>query len=101
MRTVERGGSGSPPPGARRGAALVIGVRSEPLLTPAEVADLFRVDVRTVRRWEKAGWLGSVRTPGGARRYYAREVHALRQAGTTAPAASGELAARAPEGGKA
>ena len=49
----------------------------EKLLTPAEVASLFRVDPKTVTRWAKAGKLNSIRTLGGHRRYRASEVHAL------------------------
>jgi excisionase family DNA binding protein len=49
----------------------------EALLTPAEVAALFRVDPKTVTRWAKAGKLDSIRTLGGHRRYRASEVHAL------------------------
>ena len=37
----------------------------EALLTPAEVAALFRVDPKTVTRWAKAGKLSSIRTLGG------------------------------------
>jgi excisionase family DNA binding protein len=44
------------------------------LLTPAEVAALFRVDPKTVTRWAKAGKLSSIRTLGGHRRYRAEEV---------------------------
>lgn len=51
-------------------------VESE-LLTPAEVADLFRVDAKTVTRWAKAGKLTSIRTPGGHRRYMQAEIMAL------------------------
>ena len=47
------------------------------LLTPSEVAALFRVDPKTVTRWAKAGKLTSIRTLGGHRRYHATEVHAL------------------------
>lgn len=47
------------------------------LLTPAEVAAIFRVDPRTVNRWAKAGRLPSVRTLGGHRRYKAGDVRAL------------------------
>ena len=50
---------------------------TEHLLTPAEVAALFRVDPKTVTRWAKAGKLTSIRTLGGHRRYRASEVHAL------------------------
>ncbi len=52
----------------------------EQLLTPAEVAALFRVDPKTVTRWAKAGKLTSIRTLGGHRRYPAREVFALLEA---------------------
>ncbi len=52
-------------------------VEPEQLLTPAEVAALFRVDPKTVTRWAKAGKLSSVRTLGGHRRYRAAEVRAL------------------------
>ena len=50
---------------------------TEELLTPAEVAALFRVDPKTVTRWAKAGKLTSIRTLGGHRRYRASEVRAL------------------------
>ena len=50
---------------------------SEQLLTPAEVASLFRVDPKTVTRWAKAGKLTSIRTLGGHRRYREDEVRAL------------------------
>src|SRR5579872_267777 len=38
----------------------------EPLLTPREVAAMFRVDPKTVTRWANAGKLTSVRTLGDA-----------------------------------
>lgn len=47
------------------------------LLTPSEVAKLFRVDPKTVTRWAKAGRLSSIRTLGGHRRYRADEVRRL------------------------
>lgn len=53
---------------------------AEVLLTPAEVASLFRVDPKTVTRWAKAGKLTAIRTLGGHRRYRASEVNALLQA---------------------
>lgn len=49
----------------------------EPLLTPAEVATMFRVDPKTVTRWAKAGKLTSIRTLGGHRRYRETEVRGL------------------------
>lgn len=47
------------------------------LLTPAEVANMFRVDPKTVTRWAKAGRLSSIRTLGGHRRFREVEVRAL------------------------
>ncbi len=49
----------------------------EVLLTPSEVAKLFRVDPKTVTRWAKAGKLTSIRTLGGHRRYKESEVKSL------------------------
>ena len=49
----------------------------EELLTPSEVAKLFRVDPKTVTRWAKSGKLSSIRTLGGHRRYRASEVRSL------------------------
>lgn len=50
---------------------------TESLLTPAEVAAMFRVDPKTVTRWAKAGKLSSIRTLGGHRRYRESEVRQL------------------------
>ena len=50
---------------------------SEKLLTPSEVAALFRVDPKTVTRWAKAGKLSSIRTLGGHRRYRESEIREL------------------------
>lgn len=44
------------------------------LLTLGEVAGLFRVSKTSVRRWEREGRLGCVRTPGGHRRYLRSQV---------------------------
>lgn len=44
------------------------------LMTPGEVAAIFRVDPKTVSRWAKAGRISSIRTPGGHRRYRESEV---------------------------
>ena len=50
---------------------------AEPLLTPQEVATMFRVDPKTVTRWAKGGKLASIRTLGGHRRYLETEVRDL------------------------
>jgi len=55
----------------------------EKLLTPAEVAAMFRVDPKTVTRWAKAGKLSSIRTLGGHRRYRESEIRRLLQESTT------------------
>lgn len=50
---------------------------TESLLTPAEVAELFRVDPKTVTRWARMGKLQAIRTLGGHRRYREADVMAL------------------------
>ncbi len=47
---------------------------TEPLLTPAEVAALFRVNPKTVTRWARAGKITAIRTLGGHRRFRASEI---------------------------
>lgn len=47
------------------------------LLTPGEVAEIFRVDPKTVTRWAGRGQLASIRTIGGHRRFRASEVRRL------------------------
>src|SRR5215469_7377972 len=67
-----------------RGKAVRMSGRTVPdaerLLTPAEVAAMFRVDPKTVTRWARDGRLTSVRTLGGHRRYRESEVLALLRA---------------------
>jgi excisionase family DNA binding protein len=47
------------------------------LMTPSEVADVLRVDVKTVARWVNQGLLRAVKTPGGHNRMYAEDVKAI------------------------
>ena len=47
------------------------------LMTPGEVAALFRVDPKTVTKWAQAGKLSCIRTLGGHRRYRASDVAAV------------------------
>lgn len=54
---------------------------SDRLLTPAEVAAIFRVDPRTVTRWARRGRVGRVRTPGGHSRFRESEIRALVEGG--------------------
>lgn len=51
-------------------------VADDALLTPAEVASLFRVSPKTVARWESAGKLRAVKTLGGHRRFHVADVRA-------------------------
>ncbi len=46
----------------------------EALLTPSEVAALFRVNPKTVTRWARSGKLNAIRTLGGHRRFKASEI---------------------------
>lgn len=51
------------------------------LLTPAEVAAMFRVGPRQPGRWAKQGRISSIRTPGGHRRFRESEVRKLLEGG--------------------
>lgn len=53
------------------------------LMTPQEVAHLFRVDAKTVTRWAKNGLLPGIKTLGGHRRFWASKVRALLTESTT------------------
>ena len=68
------------------------------LLTPGEVALMFRVDPKTVTRWASAGRIGSVRTPGGHRRFLEADIKVLLDKLTTEAgpqtAGSDQLSAR-------
>ena len=56
-------------------------VGPERLLGIREVADLFGVDISTIRRWEQAGHVRSVRIgQRGHRRYHATEIEDLMEA---------------------
>jgi excisionase family DNA binding protein len=47
------------------------------LLTPAEVAKIFRVNPKTVTRWARSGRISAVRTLGGHRRFRADDIRRL------------------------
>ena len=46
----------------------------EELLTPSEVAAMFRVNPKTVTRWARSGKILAIRTLGGHRRFRASEI---------------------------
>lgn len=52
-------------------------VHTTHLLTRAEVAALFGVAACTVTDWADKGWLNTIRTPGGQRRYDEAQVRGL------------------------
>jgi excisionase family DNA binding protein len=52
-------------------------LQAEQLLTPKEVAAMFRVEPKTVALWARAGKLSSIRTLGGHRRFREVEVRQL------------------------
>jgi excisionase family DNA binding protein len=81
--TGQSGGGGASGGGRGDGSALP---DPERLLTPAEVATMFRVDPKTVTRWARDGRLTAVRTLGGHRRYLESEVLALLRAAHAAEA---------------
>ncbi len=54
---------------------------TDELLTPAEVAALFRVSPKTVTRWARSGRITAIRTLGGHRRFRASEVRAILEGG--------------------
>jgi len=56
------------------------------LLTPAEVAALFRVDPKTVTRWAQQGKIRSIRTLGGHRRYSEAEIQSFLDKSQQVPA---------------
>ena len=66
-----------------KGDVMTTPAEEDKLLTPAEVAAMFRVDPKTVTRWAKAGKLSAIRTLGGHRRYRANEVRRLLEESTT------------------
>jgi excisionase family DNA binding protein len=60
--------------GTQEVAEMVEQQQADSLLTPAEVAALFRVNPKTVTRWARAGKITAIRTLGGHRRFRATEI---------------------------
>jgi excisionase family DNA binding protein len=54
----------------------------ERLLTPSEVAGMFRVNPKTVTRWARAGKISAIRTLGGHRRFRASEIRRFLESDT-------------------
>lgn len=50
-------------------------------LSPAETADLFGVDTKTITRWVRAGKLPALRTVGGHHRFDPVEMRRILDAG--------------------
>jgi excisionase family DNA binding protein len=58
----------------------------EQLLRPGQVAALFQVSRRTIGDWARAGKLDAIITPGGHRRFRARQVRELLESQRVTPA---------------
>lgn len=58
---------------------------TDTILTTQQVAEVFSVHPNTVVKWANDGHLPYFRTPGGHRRFYARDVEALRNRSTQEP----------------
>ena len=54
---------------------------NDALLTPSEVAAMFRVNPKTVTRWARAGKISAIRTLGGHRRFRASRDPSVPRAG--------------------
>jgi excisionase family DNA binding protein len=67
----DTGGIGA---GEGRNMEPVEGPDDDRLLTPSEVAEMFRVNPKTVTRWARTGRLRAMKTIGGHRRYRLSEV---------------------------
>lgn len=66
-------------------ATVIATLETQPMLSPAEVGTIFRCDPKTVTRWAKAGRIHWIKTPGGHRRYFRREVEAMLRGETWEP----------------
>lgn len=53
-------------------------------LSVGEAAEILEVSTQTLRRWEKAGAITALRTPGGQRRFRRSDVDALIETPTAA-----------------
>jgi excisionase family DNA binding protein len=65
----QRGGRGR-----TEGTEMSDRTENERLLTPSEVAQMFRVNPKTVTRWARAGKISAIRTLGGHRRFRESEI---------------------------
>ena len=63
----------------------------EQLLRPGQVAALFQVSRRTIGDWARAGKLDSIVTPGGHRRFRARQVRELLESQKVEPSLAREM----------
>lgn len=57
-------------------------IEEDELLTPAEVARLFRVNPKTVTRWARAGKIQAIRTLGGHRRFRSSDIRRFLEQGS-------------------
>lgn len=57
------------------------------LLTASEVAQEFRLDPETIRRWAREGRIHRIKLPGGLYRFRREEIEAMLVGGVEEPAA--------------
>lgn len=70
-----------PPDAPVPAATSAVTVGEDMLLTPSEVARIFRVNPKTVTRWARSGKLPAIRTLGGHRRFRSADIQAFLDAG--------------------
>ncbi len=70
----DRTGVGNARSESEEAMAMDASSEHEALLTPSEVAAMFRVNPKTVTRWARAGKISAIRTLGGHRRFRASEI---------------------------
>ena len=74
LRYPPDSGSAAGPPDRKQKRQMAEQNPKDALLTPAEVAAMFRVNPKTVTRWARAGKITAIRTLGGHRRFRASEI---------------------------
>lgn len=56
------------------------GENTDRLIPVGVAATMLNVSVKTLRRWEAAGKISAIRTPGGQRRFREADISAIRGA---------------------
>lgn len=86
---VDRSTELPPEAPAPAAATLAAPMGDDVLLTPSEVARIFRVNPKTVTRWARSGKLPAIRTLGGHRRFRSADIRAFLDADEVDTVATG------------